>query len=710
MRIPLALAVMAIASTAMAQNDTISYRNSVEINPGMSRSELASAAAHVVPTANQLAALEDGFIGFFHFGPNTFSRREWGTGFEDPAIFNPKNLDTDQWVKAMKDAGMKKVILTAKHHDGFVLWNSRYTRHGVMSSPWKEGKGDIMRDLSESCKKYGMKLGIYLSPADLYQIESPDGLYGNLSPKTRRTIPRQVEGRPFESNVTFEFDGIDDYNEYFLNQLYELLTEYGPIDEVWLDGAHPKRKGGQTYNYPAWRTLVRKLAPNAVIFGREDLRWVGNEGGHTRYAERNVIGYQHNPDTVTVFPDMIANDLGSLDVLGKAKFLHYQPAEIDTSIRDGWFYRNEEEQKTRSADDVFDIYERGVGGNGVVLLNVPPNREGLLPDRDVAVLAETGRRIRDTYDTDLLKGASMAAELGDNDINTFTPASTPIEIKLPKATTINRFMVQEPVGLRGERIDSIALDAWIDGAWKEVSTAPNVGFKRILQFADVTTDRLRLRVENSRLDPYIAKVSAHYYKAHAPRIDAMRKEDGKVHIRHTNDGFGWNRGYTFIPLPAGTVIRYTTDGSDVTAESQVYTGPFNLDNKLLKAVATLNGENGPVIEKLFGYDKTGWTSETAPDKQLTIDTGKKLKITGLIYAPHRWKHENPISKGTIEVSDDGKTWTDAGTWEFGNMINSPTPRTYYLAEPVEGRYIRITHHNAPEITLLEIDFLGVSGK
>lgn len=697
MRIFHALAAMAVASAAMAQTDTTAYRNSIAINQNMSRSELASAAAHVVPTPNQLEALNDGFIGFFHFGPNTFTSREWGTGFEDPKIFCPEKLDTDQWVKAMKDAGMKKVILTAKHHDGFVLWNSRYTRHGVMSSPWKDGKGDIMRELSQSCKKYGMKLGIYLSPADLYQIESPDGLYGNLSPKTRRIIPRQVEGRPFESNVTFEFDGIDDYNEYFLNQLYELLTEYGPIDEVWLDGAHPKRKGGQTYNYPAWRKLVRTLAPNAVIFGREDLRWVGNEGGHTRYAERNVIGYEHNPDTVTVFPDLLDDDLGSLDALGKANFLHYQPTEIDTSIRDGWFYRNENEQKTRSADDVFDIYERGVGGNGVVLLNVPPNRDGLLPERDVKVLAETGRRIRDTYDADLLKGAAMAKELADKDISTYIDASAPIEIELPKAVTINRLMVQEPVGQRSERIDSIALDAWIDGAWKEVSAAPNVGFKRILQFADVTTNRLRLRVEDSRLTPYIAGVSAHYYKAHAPQLDASRKEDGKVQIRHSNDGFGWHRGYSAISLPQGTEIHYTTDGSDATADSPIYTEPIEIDNNMLKAVAVLNGETGPMLEKQFGYNKANWTSETLPDHKMIIHADKSVTIKGLIYSPQRWKHENAISKGKIEVSEDGKKWINAGNWEFGNLVNDPSARKYLLEKPVKGQYIRITTENESDI-------------
>ena len=707
MRLINSLAIAAVALSGCSQRDTMPYQNSIAISPEMSRSELAEAAAHVVPTPNQLTALDDGFIGFFHFGPNTFTSREWGTGFEDPKIFNPTNLDTDQWVKAMKDAGMKKVILTAKHHDGFVLWNSRYTDHGVMSSPWRDGKGDIMRDLSESCKKYGMKLGIYLSPADLYQIENPDGLYGNLSPKTQRVIPRQVEGRPFESDVTFTFEGIDDYNEYFLNQLYELLTEYGPIDEVWLDGAHPKRKGGQTYNYPAWRTLVRALAPNAVIFGREDLRWVGNEGGQTRYAERNVVGYEFNPDTVTVFPDLLDQDLGSLDVLSQANFLHYQPTEIDTSIRDGWFYRNEEEQKTRSAEDVFDIYERGVGGNGVVLLNVPPNRDGLLPERDVKVLAETGRRIRETYGTNLLEGAKVASEIADKDINTYIKATKPVEIKLPEAVTINRLMVQEPVGVRGERIDSIALDAWVDGGWKEIATAPNVGFKRILQFSDVNTDKLRLRVEGARLEPYIAEVSGHYYKAHAPRLDVSRKEDGKVHIRHTNDGFGWHRGYSFIPLPAGTEIHYTTDGTDATPESPIYTEPIEVENCVVKAIAILNGETGPMAERQLGYNKTKWEIEAQPGNQTIMHADKNVEINGIIYSPHRGKHESAISKGKIEVSDDGKTWRNAGAWEFSNMTNNPSPREYRLATPAKGQYIKITIKEPAEKPLQEVADIDV---
>ncbi|WP_341837348.1 alpha-L-fucosidase [Chitinophaga pollutisoli] len=331
--------------------------NTIAVAPGDSHEAIIRKAAHVVPTRNQYAALQNEFIAFIHFGPNTFTRMEWGNGKEDPAIFALQNLDTDQWCAAMKAAGMKMVIITVKHHDGFVLWQSRYTKHGIMSTGFRNGKGDILRNLSASLKKYGLKLGIYLSPADLFQIENAEGLYGNLSKYTQRTIPRAVAGRPFANKTTFTFE-VDDYNEYFLNQLFELLTEYGPVHEVWFDGAHPKTKGGQQYNYAAWKKLIHTLAPKAVIFGKEDVRWCGNEAGRTRAEEWNIIPYAMNPATATNFPDLEADSLGQRDKLYSAKFLHYQQAETNTSIREGWFYRDDTRQKVRSADDVFDIYER----------------------------------------------------------------------------------------------------------------------------------------------------------------------------------------------------------------------------------------------------------------------------------------------------------------------------------------------------------------
>ena len=246
----------------------------VTIEPGDTPEQIAAKAAQVLPSSRQVAALDDEFIAFVHFGPNTFTRREWGTGKEDPKIFDLKTLDTDQWCKAMKDAGMTKVILTVKHHDGFVLYQTRYTKHGIMSTGFENGQGDILRSLSESCAKFGLKLGVYLSPADLRQMED-DGLYGNGSEVTLRTIPKQVEDRPFADKRTFQYE-VDDYNEYFMSQLFELLTEYGPISEMWFDGAHPKHKGGQQYNYADWTEMIRTLAPDVVMFNVEDIRWFLN--------------------------------------------------------------------------------------------------------------------------------------------------------------------------------------------------------------------------------------------------------------------------------------------------------------------------------------------------------------------------------------------------------------------------------------------------
>jgi len=322
------------------------YDEVADDDQGAREKDLNLRAADVRPAPRQLAWQQGEFIAFIHFGVNTFTAREWGTGKEDPKIFNPENLDTDQWCRMMQAAGMTQAILTVKHHDGFCLWQTRYTNHSVASGNWREGKGDVLRDLAESCKKYDIKLAVYLSPADLYQIENPEGLYGNLSEYTERVIPRPVEGRPFKDKRTFKFR-VDDYNEYFLNQLFELLTEYGPVHEVWFDGAHPKRKGGQKYTYQHWYQLIRELAPQAVIFGKgPDVRWCGNEGGRTREAEWSVIPIS-KPLNEFLWPDMTAGDLGSLGKLkenfDKGGFLHWYPAETNTSIRHGWFWRDEKQ-------------------------------------------------------------------------------------------------------------------------------------------------------------------------------------------------------------------------------------------------------------------------------------------------------------------------------------------------------------------------------
>ncbi len=718
-----------------AQNGRPRFANTIGITPEDTQQSIIDKAAHIVPSANQLKALQNEFIAFIHFGPNTFTRMEWGSGKEDPRIFDLKELDTDQWCEAMKAAGIKMALLTVKHHDGFVLWQSRYTRHGIMSTGFRDGKGDILKDLSESCRKYGIKLGIYLSPADLYQIENPEGLYGNLSRSTLRTIPREVPGRPFRNGTRFEFV-VDDYNEYFLNQLFELLTEYGPIHEVWFDGAHPKRKGGQTYNYTAWRKLIRTLAPEAVIFGREDVRWCGNEAGKTRKTEWNVIPYAVNPDTTTLFHDMTDIDLGSREQLYKGAYLHYQQAEVNTSIRAGWFYRDDTRQQVRSADDVFDIYERAVGGNATFLLNIPPNREGRFPDTDVNVLKETGERIRDTYGHDLLKGARGPKRLLDGKYGTHADITDPVIISCPAPVTINRIVLQEAIATNGERVEEHAVDAWIDGEWREIARATNIGYKRILRFPETTTDRIRIRILASRLTPALCNVSAHHYRSRPPQLTAWKSRDGMVAIEPLQQEFDWKaHGENVVEnLNSGLRIHYTTDGGEPDEDSPVYTAPFRMGQGELKAVAIVDRQKGAVLRMRSGIVKKNWRLLAAsggaencgadkafdadPDSCWTsegqdgshfieIDFGQTETLKGFAYTPP--KHDTGMmAKGDLLTSTDGKSWRKAEEFEFGNLINDPTQRFHDFGRAIRTRYVRIeateTTADGKTVSVAEIDF------
>ncbi|MBN2136608.1 MAG: alpha-L-fucosidase [Sedimentisphaerales bacterium] len=492
--------------------------------------DLLLRAADVHPTPRQLAWQQNEFIAFVHFGVNTFTAREWGTGTEDPNIFNPENLDTDQWCRLMKAAGMTQVILTAKHHDGFCLWQTRYTDHSVASSNWRDGRGDVLKDLAASCRKFGLKLGVYLSPADLYQIENPKGLYGNLSEYTERIIPRPVPARPFKDKRTFKFL-VDDYNEYFLNQLFELLTEYGPIHEVWFDGAHPKRKGGQKYTYQYWYRLIRELAPDAVIFGKgPDVRWCGNEAGQTREAEWSVISIP-KPINEFKWPDMTDRDLGGLEKLQKTLdaggYLHWYPAETDTSIRHGWFWRDEK-QHVKSAEEIIDIYERSVGGNCVLLLNIPPNRDGLFAQRDADVLEEVGAYIRSGYSTNLAEGAVAAASairapgfeaekaLDGNAETCWMPPDraeqSELTITLPKKQTFNRIVFQENICHFGQRIARFEIEAYIDGVWKPIAEGRTVGYKKICRTEAVTTDKVKIKILDARAAPTISTFSLYQAK------------------------------------------------------------------------------------------------------------------------------------------------------------------------------------------------------
>ncbi|MCM4167468.1 alpha-1,3/4-fucosidase [Arenibacter sp. H213] len=738
----LAIAVFLTACSQKPKFDALimPVSNTIPVKDTDTKDSIILKAAHVVPTSNQYEALKNEFIAFIHFGPNTFTRMEWGNGMEDPTVFDLQNLDTDQWCKAMSDAGMKKVILTVKHHDGFVLWQSRYTEHGIMSTPFKDGKGDVLKELSESCEKYGLKLGVYLSPADLYQIENEEGLYGNLSEYTERTIPRTVEGRPFENKTTFNFK-VDDYNEYFLNQLFELLTEYGPIHEVWFDGAHPKRKGGQTYNYLAWKKLIRTLAPETVIFGKEDIRWCGNEAGDTRDTEWNVIPYLEDPANLNRFDDITAEDIGSREKLYEGKFLHYQQAEINTSIREGWFYRDDTDQKVRSTDDVFDIYERSVGGNTTFLLNIPPNREGRFSPEDVRVLEEVGQRIKETYTDNLLAGADgpkMVLDTDTDSFEVFDKENSEIIISTRNPITLNRFVLQEAIATHGERVENHALDAWINNEWKEIAVSTNIGYKRILRFPEVTTNKLRVRLLQSRWYPAISNIGAYYYNTRPPQLTIERNVDGMVSIFPKKEDFGWKPHGQDISgnLNGEYTIRYTKDGSNPTADSPIYTEKFLFPSGEIKAVSQIKEEMGSVANTEFGIIKKDWkslgedsyigeqTAEKAFDGDpatfwssgdkgaphyINIDLGEEYSLKGFTYTPQTESSEGMIQQGRILSSADGKSWKTVEDFEFGNLINDPVTRKHDFKSAISTRYIRVESKEiaggSKVAAIAEVDFL-----
>jgi alpha-L-fucosidase len=692
----------------------------VEIPKGYTLEQKIKLSGRVLPHPRQMLWWEDAFKGFIHFGPNTFTGMEWGTGFEDAALFNPTELDTDQWCKLMKAAGMTRVVMVVKHHEGFCLWQTRYTDHSVASSPWQNGQGDVLRELAESCEKYGIRLGVYLSPADLYQMESPKGYYGNGSEFTERTIPRQVDGRPFEDQRTFTYL-LDDYNEYFMNQLFELLTEYGPIYDVWFDGANPKPGTGQTYAYNAWYDMIRELAPDAVIFGKgPDSRWCGNEGGATREAEYNIIPLNISPDTYD-WPDRTETNIaGRKKITEQTGWFHYMPAETNTSIRHGWFWRNEHEQQVRSVDDVFDIYERSVGGNSQFHLNIPPDNRGLFAERDAKVLTEVGKIIRKVYDTNLLEGSSSSANnVLDGNMDTWwqAPASEAIlEVTLPEKRIINRFMIKEAIAQRGERVEEHYLEARINGEWQRIVDGKTIGHKRILRFPAVETDAFRLHITMSRLAPAIAHISAHYYDEPPKPVRISREENGMLSMG-VGTSFSW-KDHGTADLTQN--IYYTTDGSEPGPNSALYTEPISLPlGGHIRARSIVEDRNGPVSETRLGILRNNWTATDSKGRteepsrvlngntqsrwisdeadkgpfSITIDMHNLYEIAGLKYIPNT--DGGYIESYQVEVSTDSKIWQKIHRGTFGNIINDPGERIVLFSDTQQARYVKLSDIKPP---------------
>ena len=431
---------------------------------------LASAANPApLPTPQQLAWQRHEFIAFAHFGMNTFTDREWGDGKEDPKLFNPTDFDAKQWATVLKEAGVKLLILTAKHHDGFCLWPSKFTAHSVKSSPWRNGQGDVVREVVDALREKDIRVGLYLSPWDRNQPT-----YGD-SPK---------------------------YNEYFLSQLRELLTNYGPVDEVWFDGACGEGPNGkkQQYDFAAYYALIRELQPRALIaISGPDIRWVGNESGVARENESSVVQRDHQPA--------------------------WHPAECDVSIRPGWFYHASEDAKVKSLATLADIYFKSVGRNSVLLLNIPPDRRGRIAEADVVRLKELRAFVDQLHATNFVQGSIVIASsrrdaaaherlLKDGSLETcWTPATDQptnhVEFDLGQAHTFNVVRLQENIAL-GERVQSYRVEIFTNSAWRTITAGQIIGHKQLRRFPTVTAQRVRVVIDKASAPPALAEVGLHY--------------------------------------------------------------------------------------------------------------------------------------------------------------------------------------------------------
>lgn len=438
-----------------------------------------------IPTPQQLAWHDREFYAFVHFNMNTFTGVEWGHGQEKPERFNPTELDCGQWCALFKECGLTGVILTAKHHDGFCLWPSRFTEHDVANSPWRDGKGDVVRELADACREHGLWLGVYISPWD-----RNNPLYGK-----------------------------DDaaYNDYYVGQMEELLSNYGPIAEVWWDGANGDRNNPdkhQEYDWPRFIATVRRLQPEAVIFAPPyspgDIRWVGNEegrAGETQWA---------------TYPAHVDEDPNTLNV-GIEGANTWMPAETDVSIRPGWYWTRETDDRVKRIDQLLDIYYNSVGRNTNLLLNFPVDNRGLVAEPDARQLRALAQIIKNTFAVDHAQGRPATASnvrgndprfaatnLTDGDAATYwsadddvTQAEVMIELAKPKA--INRVLMQEHIEL-GQRVRGWSLAVRSKGEWQEIANGTTIGHKRIARFPALVADAVRLSITDSRACPVLENI------------------------------------------------------------------------------------------------------------------------------------------------------------------------------------------------------------
>ena len=640
-----------------------------------------------VPTENQLRWQEMEYYAFIHFSLNTYTDQSWGFGNEAVNLFNPDSLDCRQWARICKESGMKGVILVAKHHCGFCFWPTETTEYSVKNAPWKNGKGDVVREMAEACNEFGLKLGIYVSPWDR---NHPD------------------YGKPEYINV-------------FRNQIKEVLTNYGDVFEIWFDGAN----GGDGYygganetrkidrtTYYDWQPIykmIRELQPNIVIWNdggdRADLRWVGTEDGYvgeTNWSLLNATG--------DVPWGMLHYGVENGD--------SWVPAEVNTSIRPEWFYHPSEDDKVKTVPKLMETHTNSIGHNGTLLLNFPIMPNGLIHPTDEKRALEFGKAIKESFAVNLAENAKTeasnvrgkskkfnASKAIDANTDTYwttddSVTSASLTIDLGQPTLINRFLAQEYIRL-GQRVKSFTVEAFTEGEWIEVAKGTTVGYKRIVRFPSVNASKVRFTISDSKACPLISNIGIYNAPVflNAPLI--TRNQNGEVSIT-TND--------------IGPIFYYTLDGSEPTTESNLYTAPFIADGKVeVKAIATepATGKSSPVGSEKFDISKKEWKAIGIDDSEvskifdgnpsttwhkrgekvmpydLVVDLGSTQKLNGFKYLPdqNRWS-SGIISNYQFYVSTDNVKWNLASDGEFSNIKNNPVWQIKNF-ESVNARYIKL---------------------